>query len=143
MNILAALDFSETTPEVLRHAQRLASSLDSHLWLAHVEAPDPDFVGYEAGPQSVRDQVSREIHSDHQKLQDLADACREGGLEATALLLQGPTAQTLVDKASQLEADYLVVGSHGRSGLRKLLMGSVSEAILRDASCPVIVIKSR
>ena len=142
MNILAALDFSETTPEVLKHAQRLACSLKAHLWLAHVEAPDPDFVGYDAGPQSVRDQVSREIHSDHQHLQEIANRCREEGLEATALLLQGPTAQTLVDKAAQLEADYLVVGSHGKTGLRKLLMGSVSEALLRGAHCPVVVVKS-
>ena len=141
MNILAALDFSETTPEVLTSAKRLAGALKSHLWLVHVEAPDPDFVGYDAGPQSVRDQVSREIHTDHQQLQSFAEKCREDDLQVTALLLQGPTAQTLVDKAEQLGAEFLVVGSHGKTGLRKLLMGSVSEAILRSAPCPVVVVR--
>ncbi len=140
--IVAALDFSETTPEVLEQSKILARGLGSHLWLLHVEAPDPAFVGYEAGPQSVRDQVSREIHQDHQQLQELAQNCREEGIQTTALLLQGSTADTIVEKADELEAWFLVVGSHGRSGLSKLLMGSVSEAVVRKAPCPVVVVPS-
>lgn len=141
-NVVAALDFSDVTANVLRHAKKLAAALGCHLWLVHVEAPDPDFVGYDAGPQTVRDQVSTAIHRDHKELQELAQVCRGEGIESTALLLQGPTAQAVVDKAAELGAEFLVVGSHGHSGLRKLLLGSVSEAILRAATCPVVVVKA-
>lgn len=139
-NIVAALDFSQTTPRVLEQSKALAEAMACHLWLIHVEAPEPDFVGYDAGPQSVRDQVSAEMREDHQLLQQHADELREQGLETTALLLQGATAQAIVEKAAELEADLLVVGSHGRSGLSKLLMGSVSEAVLRQAPCSVVVV---
>jgi nucleotide-binding universal stress UspA family protein len=53
-NILVPLDFQEATLDVLDHASLLAQSLSAKLWLVHVGDPDPDFVGYGVGPQSVR-----------------------------------------------------------------------------------------
>lgn len=140
-NILAAVDFSEATPKILKQAEFLAGGLKAHLWLVHAEAPNPDFVGYEAGPQSVRDGVAQKIHSDHQILQDLADNCRAVGIDTTALLLQGPSAEVIVKKAAEVNADLIIIGSHGKTGLRKLLMGSVSDGVMRDAHCPVVVVR--
>lgn len=139
--ILAAIDFSEATPRLMEQAEKLALGLGAHLWLVHVEPPDPEFVGYDAGPQSVRNGVAREIHRDHQTLQDLADNCRAVGVETTALLLQGPSADAITGKAEELGVDFIIMGSHGRTGLRKLLMGSVSEQVMREAHCPVMVVK--
>ena len=103
LNIAAALDFSPATQEVLKTAKKVLQGNESgHLWLLHVEAPEPDFVGYDVGPQTVRDNVASEIHRDHAKLQELADRCRQEGLGTTALLLQGPTVQALVDKSVEI-----------------------------------------
>lgn len=135
------MDFSTATNQVLDHARKLVTE-HSHLWLLHVEAPDPDFVGYDAGPQSVRDSVAKEMHQHHARLQALAEQCREQGLQCTALLLQGPTVQALVDKSSELGIDFLVVGSHGH-GLKQLILGSVSDGLLRKAHCPVVVVSPR
>lgn len=144
MNQIAALlDFSEATDRVVDLAQKLALGLGAQLWLLHVEAPDPDFVGYEAGPQSVRDNVADEMHQHHRRLQQLADSARQAGIETTALLLQGPTVEALVEKARQLDTDLLVMGTHGRSGLKKLLLGSVSDGVLRSAHCPVLLVQDR
>lgn len=142
LKIAVALDFAPATEEILEHAQKLARAAQSHLWLLHVEAPDPDFVGYEVGPQTVRDSVATEMHQHHSRLQGLARQCREHGLDTTALLLQGPTVDALAEKAEELAVDFLVVGSHGH-GLKQLLLGSVSDGLLRKAPCPVVVVRCR
>lgn len=140
LKIAVALDFSDSTQQILDCAKQLAGAPDSELWLLHVEAPEPDFVGYDVGPQSVRDNVASEIHKDHAELQSLAEDCRTEGLKAKALLLQGPTVETLADQAALLKADFLVVGSHGH-GLKQLILGSVSDGLLRKAHCPVVVVR--
>ncbi|MBE0585939.1 MAG: universal stress protein, partial [Desulfofustis sp.] len=68
---------------------------------------------------------------------------RTTGLETTALLVQGATAETIVDKANKLEIDMVIVGSHGRGAMYQLLVGSVSEGVLRGAACPTLVVPTR
>lgn len=142
LKIAVALDFAPATEEILEQAKKLARGVECHFWLMHVEAPNPDFVGYEVGPQTVRDSVASEMHQDHARLQALARQCREQGLNTTALLLQGPTVQALAEKTADLGVDFLVVGSHGH-GLKQLLLGSVSDGLLRKAPCPVVVVRCR
>jgi nucleotide-binding universal stress UspA family protein len=139
-NILAAVDFSPVTPEVIRLASRLAEGFSARLWLIHVAAPDPDFVGYEPGPQTVRDSRAAELHDEHRGLQGEAEALRARGIDATALLVQGSTVEKIASEAERLEAELVVVGSHGHGAVRKLLVGSVSEGLLRQAGRPVLVV---
>ena len=108
--ILVAVDFSETSQAVVELAAALASGLRAELTLLHVAAPEPDFVGYEPGPQTERDARAREFRSEHRQIQALADALRERGLPAKALLLQGPTVETLVAEARRTQAGLIVMG---------------------------------
>lgn len=141
--ILVAVDFSETSQAVVELAAALASGLRAELTLVHVAAPEPDFVGYEPGPQTERDARAREFRSEHRHIQALADALRERGLPAKALLLQGPTVETLVAEARRTQAGLIVMGSHGRGPLARALLGSVSEGVLRAGCCPVLVVPAR
>jgi nucleotide-binding universal stress UspA family protein len=138
--ILAALDFSSVTDSVVHHAAALAEAFSTELVLAHVAAPEPDFVGYEAGPQAVRDKRAHELRDEHRRLHDLAEAARTRGLEARALLLQGPTVATLLAEAKRLPATTIVIGSHGHGALHRMLLGSVSEGVVREAPCPILVV---
>lgn len=138
--VLAPLDFSMVSEDVIRRAMQLARALDVKLWLLHVAPPDPDFVGYEPGPQVVRDQLAERYHEEHQRLEALDARVREQGVETEALLIQGPTARKIVDEARRLEADWIVMGSHGHGALRHLLVGSVTEEVLRHAPCPVVLV---
>lgn len=142
-HVVAAIDFSEISDQVVDLAARIAESFSASLWLVHVAAPDPDFVGYGAGPQSVRDSRARELHSEHRELQRMASEVRNRDVEVQALLLQGPTVETLLDEARRLAADLLVVGSHGRGALYRALLGSVSEGLRLRATCPMLVIPAR
>ncbi len=140
VSILAAIDFSQAAPFVVKAAAQLARAFNRPLYLLHVASPDPDFVGYEAGPESVRSQVATRFSAQHRQLQSMADALKKEGLQAEPLLVQGPTTEKILKEAAQLEADWIVVGSHGHSALYHAVMGSVTEGILRKASCAVVVI---
>jgi nucleotide-binding universal stress UspA family protein len=143
MNILVSVDFSEATPRILQAAASLTRALSGKLWLLHVGEPEPDFVGYEAGPDVVRDQVAREFRDEHRKLQEYADRMRDEGLPVTALMIQGPVVDTVIAEAERLEADMLVVGSHGYGAVYDLLVGSMSRGILKHAEIPVLVVPVR
>lgn len=138
--ILVALDFSDVSDAVLARASALTRALSGELTLLHVAAPDPDFVGYDAGPQSVRDGRARELRAERSRLHEMAESLRAEGLSARALLVEGPTARTVLEQAEKLTVDLIVVGSHGHGVLHRALLGSVSEGILERATCPVLVV---
>jgi len=141
--IVVAIDFSAVTADVLERAAELGKGLSAAVWLVHVAAPDPDFVGYDAGPTTVRDQVAHEMRDTHRRVQDEADALRARGVNATALQVQGPTVETILHEAERLHADVIVLGSHGHSALHRALLGSISEGVLHRAACPVLIVPSR
>ena len=142
MKIMAAVDFSAVTEQVLAALVQMSATFPAEVTLVHVAPPDPDFVGYDAGPKIVRTQVAAEHHERHQQLQQLADRLRADGVNATALLLQGPTVATLIAESERLGAGVIVLGSHGQSAVSKLLVGSVAEGVVRASksrpagSCP-------
>ncbi|MGD1715551.1 universal stress protein [Dapis sp. BLCC M172] len=139
-NIVVAIDFSQITPTIISQAETLAQAFKSKLWLIHITEPEPDFVGFKTGPQPKRDHWAEQFRKEHKQIQDLAEELRQKGLDTVALLTQGSTVETILAEAKKLTADLIVVGSHGRSGIDKLFMGSVSEGILKDSPYPVLVI---
>jgi nucleotide-binding universal stress UspA family protein len=138
--LLAALDFSEVTDAVVDQAAELAQAFSAELTLIHVAAPDPDFVGFEAGPDTVRDTRAGELRGEHRKLQELADGLRERGIATKALLIQGRTIEKILEEAARSGAGTIVIGSHGHGALHRVLLGSVSEGVVRGAACPVHVV---
>lgn len=138
--ILAAVDFSPVTDAVVEAAALLAGRFSARLWIVHVAAPDPDFVGYGPGPPNVRTSRAARLRDEHRALQESADSLRARGVDATALLVQGPTVAKILESAAEHRADWIVVGSHGRGVVGRLLLGSVSEGVLRGAGCPVLVV---
>jgi nucleotide-binding universal stress UspA family protein len=140
--ILAALDFSPVTRAVVEQAASLARAYGAELTLIHAAAPEPAFVGYDVGPQTVRDARARALRTEHREIQELADELRGRGLRAKALLVQGPAIETILRESRELGADALVIGSHGHGALYDLLVGSVAKGVLRDAPCPVVVVRA-
>jgi nucleotide-binding universal stress UspA family protein len=140
MSIVVALDFSEVSERQLGIVARLAKESDSKVYLLHVAEPEPDFVGYQTGPEVVRDQVAEEYHREHRQLQAFGDSLRAQGVDATALLVQGSIVETVLGEAEALEAGLIVVGSHGHGAAYDLLVGSVSAGIIRKSDVPVVVV---
>src|SRR5262249_10947111 len=141
--VVVPIDFSPVTADVVERAAELGKAFGAAVWLIYVAAPDPEFVGYEAGPSTVRDQVAHEMRDTHRRVQDEADRLRAGGVDATALQVQGSTVETILHEAERLHADVIVLGSHGHGALHRALLGSISEGVLHRAACPVLVVPSR
>ena len=140
MKLLVGLDLSESTEEVVDKVEEIAKALSARVWLLHVAEPEPDFVGLEVGPQTVRDSLSEALHARHSRIQGIAERLRKQGLDTTALLVQGPTVEAILQEASKLDVDMVVVGSHGQGRMYHLLVGSVSEGVLHKSRCPILVI---
>lgn len=140
MKLFVAVDFSDPTDFILRVAKRLAKSLDASVWVVHAAEPEPDFVGYDAGPEVVRGQVAKELREEHRRLQQYADQLREAGVDAKAILVRGPTVQALLAMAEKQGADHIVVGSHGRGMVAEMLLGSISQGLIRAGRWPVTVV---
>lgn len=139
-NILVPVELDEANERIVAHAADLTGADDPQLWLLHVAAPDPAFVGYEAGPQYIRDLRADELRSEHALLQRWRDQLIDRGLRAQALLVQGITAEAIIEQAGRVHADLIVMGSHGRHGLRKALLGSVCADVLQANKFPVLVV---
>src|SRR5512132_4132229 len=117
MRLLVPLDLSSATERVLAAATAVARGTGASVWLLHVAEPDPVFVGYEAGSAAVRDQVAHEYRDEHRRLQEHAKVLRDVGIEATPLLIRGPTADTILGEAAKLEADLIVMATHGHGAV--------------------------
>ena len=138
--VLAAIDFSPQAEGVLEVAGRLALAVSAELTLLHVAAPEPDFVGYEVGPQSVRDDRAQTLDLERRQLHQMADDWRARGLSTRAFLFAGPTVEKILEQAEAHEASWIVLGTHGRSRLAKAFIGSVSRGVVESAPCPVVVV---
>lgn len=140
MKLLVAVDFSDSSRIVIGYVKDLAKALSGKIWLLHVAEPDPEFVGYDVDPPEMRDAVARRFHREHQQIQQLSQELRSEGLDCEALLIQGPTVETILREIKKLSVDMVVVGSHGKGVLRHILVGSTSEGVLQKSSVPVLVV---
>lgn len=133
--ILHPTDLSEQTPEALHVARSLARDHGARLVLIHVAPEDVVAEGIVIEPV--------DLEACRESLEETRSALDGPDLEfpIATLTTQGDAAAEILRAAKATEADLIVMGSHGRSGLERFLMGSVAEAVLRRASCPTLIIK--
>lgn len=139
-NILVATDFSNLTEKMIAQALPLAEKFEAKIWLVHIAAPEPDFVGYEVGPQYIRDSRADTLRTEHRDLQALASKYQADGIEIEPLMIQGPTAETILEEATKLEADLIVLGAEDHGKIFERLFGSVWEDVLHKSKVPVLVV---
>ena len=139
-NILVPIDFDGTEQFLVNKAMELAASFGSKVWLLHVSAPDPDFVGNEVGPQSERDSRAEILREQHRALQKYAESLRSKDIAATALLIQGPTIETILNESKKLNIDLLIASHHDHGVLYRALIGSVSNQLIKKSKIPVLVV---
>ena len=138
--ILAAIDIKKEEEHVVRKAIEIAKAFGAQLWIIHASAPDPDFVSYQAGPQSVRDERAKTLLKEKHILETLAGLAKKEGVEAKALLIQGPTIDLILEETQKLNADMLIIGHYRTGFFQKLLKGSVARGILENVPVPLLVV---
>lgn len=138
--ILVPVDFSNVTERVVEAAAELAGALHAELVLLHVAQPEPEFIGYEPGPASVRQAAARHMKDEHRQAHELDQRLEKRGLKVTSLVVQGYVVEKILKEVERLGIDLVVMGSHGHGALRHLLVGSVAEGVLRKSPCPVLIV---
>lgn len=144
--ILVAIDFSESSELALDQAAKIATSMGGEVDLIHVWdvpaflAPDA-LIGYSEGSQPL----ARHIADEARKQMDawVEQAEQRGIAIHASFVLEGNVAHTICDKAAAGGYDLLVLGTHGRTGLTHLLLGSIAETVVRHSSVPVLTVRSR
>jgi nucleotide-binding universal stress UspA family protein len=137
--ILVAVDFSPVTRLLLQAAERVAD-VSTKVYLIHVAAPEPDFVGYTVGPQYIRDDRANELREEHRMLSSYKDELIQKGIDAEALLVGGPTVETLLGEVEKLKAELLIIGRKGHSKIFEVIIGSVCNDIMHKLTVPALVI---
>jgi nucleotide-binding universal stress UspA family protein len=140
MKLLVAVDLSESTQTIVEKVEEINKEYPAKVWILHNAEPEPDFVEFKVDPLAARETLAKKFHNEHRQIQEIANRLRKAGLDATALLVRGATVETILKEASDLDVDMIVVGTHGRGAMYQLLVGSVSEGILRKSRYPVLVI---
>jgi universal stress protein A len=139
--ILCATDFSDTAEAAWEAACELARTHRAELILVHVFTELPVY------PEVAVIEVQRVWEEQRawvdKELTDRAAAAGGHGLTARSLLKTGVAPEGIVEAATEVQADLIVIGTHGRTGLTRLVIGSVAERVVRLAPCPVLCIKPR
>ncbi len=137
--IVCPVDFSEASQHALDHAVMVAGWYRARITALHVRHPaflvEPTilFADFAGGPRSIEDAEARLHHW-------LAPV-RAAGIGCDVFVVDGSNvAGQVVDAAGRIDADLIVLGTHGRSGFERLLLGSVTEKVVRTAPCPVITV---
>ncbi len=141
--ILVPVDFSDVTARLVETARTFAAAFGSRVVLLNVAEPEPDFVGFEAGPPTVRMSVARDFKAERQRLDELKTQLTSSGAEAIALHIQGPTVEKIQHEAEEQHAELIIMGSHGHGALYELLVGSVTQGVIKGSACPVLVVPAK
>lgn len=137
-NILFATDFSEVSDAALPYAEALSLRYGSMVHVAHV-LPDVTFLRPGAPDPAVMGSIYEDAHSlAQEKMQQVANRLK--GFPHHTYLRHGKPSEVLGEIIDQQAVDLVVAGTHGRTGLGKLVMGSVAEEILRRVKCPVLTV---
>jgi nucleotide-binding universal stress UspA family protein len=142
-SILLPTDFSECGNFALSYATSLARTFGSSIICLHVIEMMVPTVGYSGmtEPLPIADITGQLESSAERELPKLAGCDECAGLEVEELIVHGDAASEIVRVAKEREVDLVVISSHGRTGLGRMLFGSTAEAVVRHASCPVLVVK--
>ncbi len=139
-HILCPVDLSETSRHALDHALAIANWYDARVTVFHVFSVPQLLIAPPVG-------MVEELAELRPRPEEVADEVRRfAGLTAASrtdvVVVEGNPVREILDQVERLSADLLVMGTHGRSALSQMLLGSVAENVIRRAPCPVVVVRN-
>ena len=134
--ILVPTDFSETSQAALRYGVELARRFTGRLYLFHVP-PDPGTAAEAEYPLGIFEIMQNDAHD---RLLHLLTDAEVSELRPECAMRLGAPADEIVKYATEHDIDLIVLGTHGRTGVARLFVGSVAETVVRRAPCPVLAV---
>lgn len=140
-NIVAAVDFSDVSKPVIAAAVKLATALGEGLHLVHVVEAEPTYAAYGFSPNdfpAMRELQKESVSRAEIMLGKMVD---EIGLEGVQFrVIQGQPLHSLLEYAKEVDAEMMVLGSHGHGFMSSLILGSVAEGCVRKAELPALIV---
>jgi nucleotide-binding universal stress UspA family protein len=143
--ILVPIDFSEHSRTTVSYATRFASRDNSTIYLLHVfEIPDYVVIPYarrRQKPAEVQSQIDAAEQDARENLEAFGQELSNRGIKVQTYLRVGHPFEEIVLTANHFAVDLIVIGSNGRGGIKRLLVGSTAERVVEHAHCAVLVVK--
>lgn len=139
-HILVAVDGSECASDALTIAIEIAVARQAMLSILYVVDPlkaIPPVVDMYGSPPEFTEELTKDGFA---ILKTCGGRAAAAGAQFETSLLDGPPVATIVNYAREKKVDLIVLGSHGRKGLSRVLLGSVAEGVMRDAKCPTLIV---
>jgi nucleotide-binding universal stress UspA family protein len=141
-HILVPTDFSEYADYALDYAVELAKSFQARVTVLYVYYLPSIALG-EVSPAVIDETLEAMETNAQQQAQKALARVLNAGLQGDSVIVEGAPFQMIIDTAKETAVDLIVMGTHGRTGLTHVLMGSVAERVVRMAPCPVLVTRGR
>jgi nucleotide-binding universal stress UspA family protein len=152
MKLLVAIDFSELADRIIGEAEKLAKTLSAKVFLLHVIAsaspiidvvPEAEMLLPKEDPHRNEDHPPLSESPESAQLLTIAAKLQGNGIDTVVIIAQNDEVSAIIDESKKYDVDMIMLGSHGHGALFHLLIGSVSEGVIRQASCPVIIVPSK
>ena len=140
INIILPVDFGDSTDALINGAIKFAKEIGGKLSLVHVAPADIGFAIGDMGFQYFPEVEQNEIKQELQSLNNLEQRILAEGVDCDHLQKKGVAGDIILDYAKEKNAAYMVMGSHGRSGIYDVFVGSLTKELTRRATIPVLVI---
>ena len=141
--LLVAVDNCEATTmasPLMERTLELAGAFSSKVWILHVAPSSHQPAPFNVDSRALRHGAADELCNEHEFLQGLAQCLRDRGIDARALLIEGPTIRTLLKEAQRQEIDLIVLGCHKHGALYGALLEFTEEGLLSKCPCPIMFV---
>ncbi|MBQ7738565.1 MAG: universal stress protein [Desulfovibrionaceae bacterium] len=138
--ILCAVDLSEHSKQVAEYAATLARNLGASVTVVYTAPSLSQYVGFHVPPNTIENFVGEIVTGAEQSMENFVAENFEG-LSAKGHVLIGYAAEEILNRAKEEDADMIVMGTHGRKGIDRILFGSVAEKVVKNARIPVLTIR--
>ncbi len=139
--IIVPIDFSNGTEQIVEKAIQMAKAFAGSVYLLHVEPPIKDSSGRDNGEPIA--EMANDYPDETGKLNAFAQQVRNHGIETHAIFIEGVPSLSILEVAQKISADVIIMGTHGHGVFTGLLLGGVSQGIVKGAKCPVMLVPTR
>lgn len=138
--ILCAVDFSEYSPQVAVYAKSIAKCHDATILVFYATPSLTQYMGFHVPVSSIENFVEEVVSSAEETMESFIKE-HFAGVAASGRTTTGYAAEEILKLAGQENIDMIIVGTHGRKGIDRILFGSVAEKVVKNASCPVLTVR--
>ena len=139
--ILCAIDFAEYSPIIADYANTMAQAFNSELHVIYVAPTLTQYVGFQVPPSSIENFVGEIISGAEERMTSFLENNFPSEISTTGHVLTGNAAEEILNFATEKNIDIIVMATHGRKGIDRILFGSVAERIVKYAHIPVLTLR--